>query len=119
METMRLRTIQQPSQLDALLESFVRSRGQVPADAHRVLDRSELPGALQRVAIRARKSGHAWAAWGDGPRLWFFTAEMSLDLSRERGQPVLQVTAHAEDGQIVESGPWVRVRDGQWQRASG
>jgi hypothetical protein len=119
MDTMRLRSIQQPSRVDALLESYVFGLEHMPSDARRIFDRTELAGTLQKVAIRALKNQQSWGAWTDEHRTWFFTAEMSLPLSRERGRPVLQVSSYSEDGQIEESALWVSVRDGAWQRCTG
>jgi hypothetical protein len=118
MDTVRLRTIQQPTMVERLLESLVMSCIQPAGGVRRVLDRSELPGKLHRIAIRSKKSEHVWGAWTDDRRVWFYTAEMSMDSSRERGCPVLDVRSFDEEGQIRESGSWVRVRDGAWQRCS-
>src|ERR1700680_2628799 len=52
-ETEKLRTIQQPSQVAALLESFVWSVDILPDGARKLLDRSELPGPR---CCRARPS---------------------------------------------------------------
>ena len=53
METENLRTLQQPSVLKGLLESLLVSPNHPPPSVHRIADRSELPMALQRLAIRA------------------------------------------------------------------
>lgn len=118
METARLRTIQQPSRVEALLESFVWHVYDLPDSVCKVQDRSELPGVLQRLSINAKKNEKTWGAWADRHRTWSFAAEMSLPLSRERGRPVLQVDAYAEDGQLTESGCWLSVRDGEWRRCA-
>jgi hypothetical protein len=116
-DTARLSALQrQPSQVDTLLESFVLSRSHIPVGTWRIFERSDLPGSLQRVAIRAQKVQHTWGAWTDDRHLWFYTAEMSLPLSRERGQPVLQINSYNEEGQIEESALWVSIRDGRWER---
>jgi hypothetical protein len=118
-ETEKLRTIQQPSQVEALLESFVWSVDILPDGARKLLDRSELPGPLQRLAVNLKKKDKIWGAWTDDRQhVWFFAAEMSLALSRERGRPVLQVDAFGEDGKLSESACWVAVRDGEWRRCA-
>jgi hypothetical protein len=118
METKRLRTIQEPSQMEALLESFVCSVDLLPDGARKLLGRNELSSVLQRVAIHARKNDKAWGAWTDNHRTWLFVAEMSLALSRERGRPVLQIDEYGEDGELKDSACWLCVRDGEWKRCA-
>ena len=60
MKTMKLRTLQQPSRVEALLESLVKSQNWVPADAPRVTDRSELSSVLQELVAKTVKAGGAW-----------------------------------------------------------
>lgn len=113
METKKLRMLTEPGRLAALLESLVRSWGFLPASAERVEDAAQLPPALQRLGVSA--SGEkAWCAWRDGERLWFYVAEISLEQSRERGQAVLRVTSYDPDGEILDSGWWVRGK--RWAR---
>jgi hypothetical protein len=118
MDTERLRTIQQPSSVEALLESFVSCVDMLPEGARKLRERSDLPSVLQRLALNAKKNDKAWAAWTDDRRTWFFAAEMSMALSRERGRPVLQVDAYGDDGQLLDSGCWLAVRDGEWKRCA-
>lgn len=119
METGRLLAIQQPSKVDTLLQSFVWSVDILPDGARRLHDRSELSSVHQHLVIKAKKKAKAWAAWTDDYRTWVFAAEMSLPLSRERGQPVLLVDAYGDDGNLIESACWVAARNGQWSRCAG
>ena len=50
------------------------------------------PGKV--VLGQASGKERAWTYWTDGLRIWLFTAEMSLPLSRERGAPVLAANAY-------------------------
>ena len=116
MQTLRLRAIQRPSRTDELLRALARKLPNLHACARPIEERSQLPSQLQRLATEATKSGRSWSAWTDGYRLWFFTAEISLALSRERGCTVLQLDAYGEKGELQDSGYWVLGRDGAWRR---
>jgi hypothetical protein len=118
MKTMKLRTLQQPSRLEAQLESLVKSQNWVPADAPRVTDRSELPSVLQKLAAKTVKAGGAWWAWSSYDGIRFFVTEMSLELSRERGSPALKVSYYNDQGKLQQYSHCVRLADGTWQRFS-
>ena len=62
MQTMKLRTLQQPTRLALLLDSLVMSQIWVLAGALQVTDRSDLTSALQKLAIKAVKDGGTWCA---------------------------------------------------------
>jgi len=119
MDTVRLRSAQQPSRVERLLDSYVLSTIDMPEGVRRIRDRSELPSGLQRVIRNAERTGQAWSAWTDDWRIWCFTGEMSLPLSRERGQPVLRIRSYDQSGRIIECGVWVNLRHGAWQRCTG
>ena len=91
MHTMKLRTLQTPSRLESLLDSLAMTQNWVPTGATPVTDRSELMSALQQLAIRALKDDGAWRAWTSHDDVRFIVAELSIDLSRERGCPSLKV----------------------------
>lgn len=118
MQTMKLRAIQQPSRLETILESLVTSQNWVPPEARPIADRSELPSALQKLVIKVAKSDGAWRAWTsyDGVRL--FIAEMSLELSRERGCPVLNVSYYTDAGRLQLYSLWVQLADGAWRQCT-
>ena len=98
--------------LEALLESLVRSLGFLPPSAERLEDKTGLPERLQRIA--GADDGKAWCAWQDGERLWFYVAEMSLSQSRDKGKAVIRVSSYSPEGEIIESGWWVRGKT--WSR---
>ena len=118
MKTTKLRTLQQPSQLEALLGSLVTSQNWVPADAPRVTDCNELPSVLQKLAAKIVKAGGAWQAWSSYDGIRFFMTEMSLELSRERGSPALKVSYYNDQGKLQRYSHWVELADRTWQRFS-
>ena len=115
MHTMKLRTLQQPSRLELLLDSLATAQRWVPSGAPLVTDRSELMSALQRLAMKATKGDGAWRAWTCHDGIRFFVAEMSMDLSRERGCPALKVHYYNDQGQLQQYGVWVQLPGGVWQ----
>lgn len=118
MQTMRLFAYQRPSRVEALLESLLQARWSLPAKARKVTDRSELPSALQKIVIRLKNAERVWSAWINEERIWFFTAEMSLELSRERGYPALHVGSYEVDGKLRTWQLWVCLKDGTWQQCA-
>jgi hypothetical protein len=118
MRTMKLRTLQAPSALQTLLSSLVASQHWVTAESPQVLERSDLPSALQKVAIKASEGDGAWLAWTSYDGIRLFIAEMSLDLSRERGNPVLKVSNYNDEAQLLKYSVWVQLTDGSWRPTS-
>ena len=118
MDTDRLKKLQEPSQTERLLERLVTQARLVPADAYQLRDPGALPPALQEVLSLASGKEEVWVCWTDGNRIWLFTAEMSLPLSRERGAPVLTVTVYTEQGDLQDVGDWLVDQDSKWQRCS-
>ena len=84
METMRLRSIQQPGRVDRLLELFIIGTNRVPQDAYHVRSPSGLSHDLRVIVQEAQQKHRAWSVWTDDHGTWLFTGEMSLALSRER-----------------------------------
>lgn len=118
METMRLKRIRQPSQVERLLERLVTQTGLLPADAYQLRDPGALPSVLQEVLLRTSNIDLVWTCWADSSRVVLFTAEMSLPLSRERGAAVLMVTEYSEQGCLLKAGHWTVDRDGNWRRCA-
>jgi hypothetical protein len=116
METLRLRGIQQPSQVEKLLESYIAHAKVLPKDSYPVRDPTTLPSQLQRIVDREAEKGRTWLCWADPFNTWLFTCEMSLPLSRERGAPVLQLDLYDEAGELKESGSWMVDQGGKWRR---
>jgi hypothetical protein len=118
METLRLRRIQVPSRVESLLEAYISRTQGLPDGSYQIRDRNELPARVQPIVTRALAQGHVWSGWALGARVWLFTCEMSLPLSRERGSPVLIVHLHNEDGEVVDSGTWRYDPLGSWSRCA-
>lgn len=118
MQTMKLFAYQQPSKVGMLLESLILTLDELPSRAHKVADRSDLPSVLQKLVFKLQKSEGVWSAWAHQERVWFFSAEMSLPLSRERGCPALQVASYNESGKMQAWRLWVRLNDGTWQQCT-
>lgn len=118
-ETIRLSEIRRPSRLEKLLEALVRRANLVPRHSYRLRDPGGLPPALQQILARAKDKDQVWNCWTDGVRIWLFTAEMSLQLSLERGVPVLAVNEYTESGRLLAATRWMIGQDGIWQRHSG
>lgn len=81
-------------------------------------DLTELPSALQRIAIRGSKDGVAWAAWRQRFDIEFYRAELALDMARERGRPTLRVSVYDTDGKVRELANWTQVSEDAWHRQS-
>jgi hypothetical protein len=118
MDTCQLRVFQQPQRAQDLLESFAWAQIYVPAHADRVRSRAELTPALRRLAARSESRGSAWLGWTDNGYLWLLTATPSLELSRERRQPVLQVQVFNEPGELTDSLICVYGADHKWRRCA-
>jgi hypothetical protein len=117
METLRLRRIQEPSQVESLLEAYISRARILPEGAYQVRDRRELPNRVQAIVSRTKALAQVWSGWVRGAHVWLFICEMSLPLSRERGTPVLIVRLYNEDGEVVDSGTW-RYQLGTWARCA-
>jgi hypothetical protein len=118
MHTMKLRALQLPSQLESLLDSLVMNQHWVPAEVPRVTDRSALSAASQKLAIKAVEADGAWMAWRSHDGIRLFIAEMSMELSRERGRPALKVKYYNDQGRLQQYSLWVQLTDGAWQRCA-
>ncbi|MGH8131739.1 MAG: hypothetical protein ACRETP_00680 [Steroidobacteraceae bacterium] len=118
METRRLRTIQQPSHVERLLEALVSRANFLPKDSYQIRDPSALSSQLQTVLGRAVQEGRVWGCWATNYETWLFTCEMSLALSRERGTPVLLVNRYGDSGELTDAGSWMTDPEGKWRRCA-
>jgi hypothetical protein len=115
---MKLRTLQAPTALESLLGSLVASQHWVAAEAPRIFERSDLPPALKKLTVKAAKGDGAWQAWTSYDGIRLFIVEMPLDLSRERGYPVLKVSFYNDQAQLQRYSVWVQLPDGGWRQTS-
>ena len=118
MDTLRLKSIQIPDRTLSLLESFARSNLQIPPEAHQLTSLGELPAQLRRHVGPGPDQQYVWYAWSAGGRTWLLTGALSLERSRERGRPVLEVRSYDEHGYLEESAAWVRTRADEWERCA-
>jgi len=118
MQTLRLRKLLQPSQVERLLEACATRSGVLPNEAYQLRDPDSLPPELRRVLTNITETGRVWSCWAYKTYMWLFTGEVSLDLSRERRAPVLRVSIYNEEGDLRDSGTWVTNPDGTWQRCA-
>jgi len=119
MQTVRLRSIQKPNQCEQLVEACVRAIKLVPEDAVRITSLSDLSIPLRRLARKnALPESSVWLAWGDAAAMWFVAGTTSLDLSRERGRPVLQLRSYNQEGRLEEALTCVQTRANTWERCA-
>jgi hypothetical protein len=118
METLRLRTLQQPSATQLQLESLLLSLRLPPDGADRLIDRTELPAVFQRIVIRGARDGIAWAAWRQSFDVHFCSAELALALSREHGKPSLRLSIYDQGGTISEIATWTEMSHDEWSKHS-
>ena len=116
-QTLRLRKLQEPTHLSRLLDALILRAELVPPDAYQIRSADSVPSELRNIAKLAVHSGRVWSCWGHGVRVWLFTAEMPLDLSRERHRPMVRVDVYGDDG-LSGSSLWTTDRDGKWQRCA-
>ena len=119
MHTVTLQTIKRPSCVGVLLRELSHETDVIPKGAYEIAERNNLPPTLRRVAQCAEHLNASWACWvNDAGQVWFFVAEMPLQLSRDQGKPVLQLDRYGDDGLIIETGRWVKGSGEKWQRLS-
>jgi hypothetical protein len=119
MQTARLRSIQKPNHCEELVEACVRGRKMVPHGAVRMTSLSELSISLRRLARKnALPESSVWLAWGDAGAMWFVAGTTSLELSRERGRPVLQLRVYNEEGTLDEALTCVQTPANNWERCA-
>jgi hypothetical protein len=119
MQTSRLRTIQKPNQCEELVEACVRARKMVPPGAVRLTSLSDLSVPLRRLARKnALPESSVWLAWGDAGAMWFVAGTTSLELSRERGRPVLQLRVYNAEGKLDEALTCVQTTANTWEECA-
>jgi hypothetical protein len=78
---------------------------------------SELSIPLRRLARKdALGESSVWLGWTDGGGMWFVTGTTSLELSRERGRPVLQLRVYNEKGALNEALTCVQTPANSWEQ---
>lgn len=116
LETQRLRTVQHPNRVGDLVDSLIGSKNFLPKHVTRVTSASLLPAPLRLLSRCIDRRDCVWRSWTDGNQIWFFEASFSLDLSRERGKPVIQLREYDEASEIVRVLTFVSTGHHQWQQ---
>lgn len=109
-----LEKIQEPAQVERLLEAFAMRSGLLPEKAYRVRDPVAFPEKIKRLLAQA--SEHASLCFLLGSQSWLFTGMVSVALSQERNAPVLWVNAYSGEGALIEVGAFTVDQDGKWHR---
>ena len=118
MDTLRLRRIQHPAEVERLLESYIIRAEILPRGAYQLRAAASVPKELRGLVVQAVKLGRTWSCWTLGIQTWLFTAEMSLSLARERGAPVLQINLYGDGGALRESATMTTDPTGKWCRCA-
>jgi hypothetical protein len=100
-----------------MLDSPVRSCNWVPAQPPRLTNRSELSSILQKLAYKAAENEGAWRAWFSHGGVRLFVTVMSMEVSRERGRPALNVSYYDDEGSLQDYGLRIQPADETWQQA--
>jgi hypothetical protein len=116
MSTLRLRTLQQPSHLERLLEAVVTHQKFLPDEAYQIRDPEALPRALQAVLDEPSEADRVWACWACGDQLWLFTCQLLQFQGGESDQSLLHINRYDGEGELQDSGCWVRTPRQDWQR---
>jgi hypothetical protein len=117
LKTQVLKSIQIPNHTLDLLESFATHVLRVPDSARRIQRIDELPLQLRRHVGLGPGKQYVWFAWMTDERVSLVTGAFSLELSRERGRPVLEVRSYDSDGLLDEASAWVRNGAADWARS--
>ena len=117
LKTQTLKSIQSPQHTLELLESFATNVLRVPATAQRVSRLDDLPLQLRRHVGVGPGKQYVWFAWSVDERVSLVTGALSFDLSRERGQPVLEVRSYDAEGLLDEAAIWVNTGPAEWARS--
>lgn len=115
METQRLRAVQHPDRVGQLLDSLLASDHFIPANSIRINGARSLPVLLRRLSRLIDRRDSVWRSWTDGSRNWFFEGVYSLELSRERGKPVIHLREYDEVGDLRCTRTFVLTTDQGWQ----
>lgn len=117
MDTTRILTFRHPSQLDLLLDSLIQTSVHLPENSRKIVDRSQMPSQLQRIAIRAPKVKQEWRAWSRGSTLIFMTGELIQPLPKLPKCPLVMLNVYGSNGRVKARSEWIFLPGGKWLRA--
>lgn len=98
--------------VNLLVQLFAVSTRFVPPTARQLLAPSDLPPALERVAMQAQRGLQTWVAWTDDRRTWFVVAEMASILDYQGA--AIRMSFFDEDGRQVSWGTWALQSAHSW-----
>ncbi len=101
-----------------LVDSLIGSTRLIPVEATRVTSTAILPPRLRLLSRRIDRRHCIWRSWSDGARIWFFEGGFSLELSRERGKPVIELREYDEIGNIRQSLTFVSTAGHGWEKCA-
>ncbi len=104
MQDLWLEKIQEPSQVERLLEAFATRSGLLPDGAFRVRDQQALPRKLRQQL--PEDIAHVWISFSHSSGSWLFIGMIAVALSQERDAPVLWVNVYNDVGALIEVGAW-------------
>jgi hypothetical protein len=102
------------SRTELCIELFVAETGYVSAEAHPVVDPTELSPQLERLVATIR-APYAWRAWAAGPRGWFVDGRLTDSPRALADQPSLILTFRDHDARAAAAGVWRRTAPGRWE----
>jgi hypothetical protein len=108
--------IQEPSEVERLLEAFAARSGIIAEGSYRVRDPERVPERLRRLL--PRHSTHKWVCLSHGTGSWLVTGTIFAGLSQRWNAPVLWLSAYRGDGRLVELGVWIVEQKGTWRRCT-
>jgi hypothetical protein len=100
--------------VELMVQLFAVGTRFVLPSARRVLVPSELPPALERVALQAQRELQVWVAWTDETRTWFVLAEMAAIPDPHCPCGAIRMFFHDEDGRQVSWGTWALQSERSW-----
>lgn len=90
----------------------------IPAGAAPVTSTALLPSRLRLLSRSIERRHCIWRSWSDDVRIWFFECTFSLELSRERGKPVIELREYDEIGNIRQSLTFVSTAGHGWEKCA-
>jgi len=116
MDTSRILAFRHPSQLALLMDSLVASTVRLPQASAKVVNRGDIPAALQRIAISASKARMEWRAWLKGDAVVLLTAEHVAPPATHPKSPTVRLSVYGSQGRVKDRSVWLYQPDGNWQK---
>jgi hypothetical protein len=114
MDTVRVRTLREHSQVRTLLRALLESARLFPPGSQLIDFTNELPAELSFALERVQSEGRAWQAWRRGNDVGAVSAELDETVSRIQGLPVLLLFHHDDRGLVTKTSSWMGRQSGEW-----